>query len=686
LGASGVLIPQTTAPEGPVSAARVAVWPWREAAKRASRTLRFAAPNGQDLALRSTRSRGTVQVNIGRDRLGRFFPVLLGLTLLASVLEGVGASLLHVQALGRASISTAVFAIAVLVAGYQVRAGRPVKARIVLAISLIAFGALGGLMIPGVGQATALLPVVSFILLLPHTSRGQLLTVSAATIGSTLLILVVDRAAGAPPDADLVLGLFRDAILVGVVILVLAGVADFAMESRDSLRELGDTTKRQLRVTTARLALVAALRRVRRLPTPEATAGSIATALADLPLVDFAVILEATDDGLSVLATAGVQANPIQVAQVMPASRAEYLLDRSRSGAWAQLWADRPGPGLDDDEMTEIGVEGQAFAPILADDEIVGLISIATTDRDQAEHLVADLPSVSEAAAVANAILAPMIVARRRLRTAEVRIAQTIASGAFQMVFQPIVDLDTGLTVGFEALTRFEGGDAPDKVFAEAAKVGLGPDLEAATLTAALRDAAGLPADAWLALNVSPTFLGESARLISILANRTRAITVEITEHEVIDDYGPIRAAMGALGPDIRLAVDDAGAGVANFRHLVELRPALVKIDAGLIRGVNADVARQAVVVGLVHFAEVSGAFVLAEGIETEAEQETVQRLGVTLGQGYRLGRPAAAETWSQYQIVAPSVRPVNIISIRKRAKRASRQSKGRLFHRRASS
>jgi EAL domain-containing protein (putative c-di-GMP-specific phosphodiesterase class I) len=621
-------------------------------------------------------------VSLGRDRLGRFFPVLLVLTLLASVLEGAGALLLDVPALGRASISTAVFAMAVLIAGYQIRAGRPVRARIVLAISLIAFGALGGFIVPGVGKAMALLPVVSFILLLPHTSRGWLVMVSAATIGSTVLILAVDGAAGAPPPGDdVMLALFRDAILVGVVILVLAGLADFAMESRDSLRELRDSTERQLRVTTARLSLVATLRRVRQLPTPEATAGSIATALADLPLVDLAVILEVTDDGLSVLAAAGDHANPIQVAEVMPASRAEYLLDRSRSGAWAQLWADRPGPGLDDHEMTEIGVEGQAFAPILAADEIVGLISIATTDRDQAEHLVADLPSVSEAGAVAEAILAPMIVARRRLRTAEVMIAETIASGAFQMVFQPIVDLDTGLTVGFEALTRFAGGDAPDKVFAEAAKVGLGADLEAATLTAAVRDAARLPAHAWLALNVSPTFLGESARLISILAHRTRPITVEITEHQVIDDYGPIHAAMAALGPDIRLAVDDAGAGIANFRHLVELRPALVKIDAGLIRGVNADVARQAVVVGLVHFAEVSGAFVLAEGIETEAEQETVQRLGVTLGQGYRLGRPAMVEAWSQHHVVAPTVRPANVISMRKRAKRARTRCRDRISH-----
>jgi EAL domain-containing protein (putative c-di-GMP-specific phosphodiesterase class I) len=607
-------------------------------------------------------------VGVTRDRLSHFFPALLGLTLTASILEGAAALLLSLPVLGRASISTALFAMAVLIAGYQLRAGRPVRARIALATTLTLFGAVGTLLVPGVGQAVALLPVVSFILVLPHTSRRWLVTVSAITLGSILFILAVDGAAGPRPAADVAMSLFREAILVGVAILILAGLADFAMESRDALRELHVSATRQLRVATSRLSLLAALRLVRRLPTRQATAGSIAGALADLPLVDVAVVFEATEEGLSVLATAGDEGNPVKFADVVPAERAEYLLDRSRSGAWGELWADRPGPGLGDEAMTDLGVAGQAFAPILADDEIVGLISVTTTDGEEADHLVADVPSVSEAAAVAGAVLAPMIVARQRIRTAETRIAEMIASGAFHMVFQPIVDLDTGLTVGFEALTRFASGDPPNEVFADATQAGLGADLEAATLTAAMRDAADLPTQAWLALNISPTFLGESARLSNILSERTRPITLEITEHQVIDDYAPIHAAMAALGPDVRLAVDDAGAGVANFQHLAELRPALVKIDAGLIRAVNASVSRQAVVAGLVHFAAASGAFVLAEGIESAAEQAMVQQLGVTLGQGYHLGRPARVDAWTRPHAVTLRARPANVIPIRKRA------------------
>jgi EAL domain-containing protein (putative c-di-GMP-specific phosphodiesterase class I) len=82
------------------------------------------------------------------------------------------------------------------------------------------------------------------------------------------------------------------------------------------------------------------------------------------------------------------------------------------------------------------------------------------------------------------------------------------------------------------------------------------------------------------------------------LGLRARPLVLEITEHDTIEAYRPLREAVQRLGPDVRLAVDDAGAGVANFTHLVELQPAFVKIDASLVRGVNTDLGRQAVVAG----------------------------------------------------------------------------------------
>src|SRR6185369_547303 len=194
----------------------------------------------------------------------------------------------------------------------------------------------------------------------------------------------------------------------------------------------------------------------------------------------------------------------------------------------------RTMPTLKDERLTELGLKAQAFAPILSGDVIVGLVIVATTDPAEAEHLLADLPAVSEAAAIAGTILAPALMARRQTGAARIRIAEVIAARAFHPVFQPVVDLRSGLTVGFEALTRFAHGEPPDQVFSDAAEAGIGAELEAATLSAAVRDAAFLPGEAWLSLNVSPSFLAAYDELAGILAGRNRPIILEVTEHERI--------------------------------------------------------------------------------------------------------------------------------------------------------
>lgn len=196
----------------------------------------------------------------------------------------------------------------------------------------------------------------------------------------------------------------------------------------------------------------------------------------------------------------------------------------------------------------------------------------------------------------------------------------------------------------------------PDHVFARALACGLGIALETVTLAAAIHEAQQLPAGAWLSLNVSPALLAGGDTLGRLLAHTSRPIVLEVTEHEAIAAYAPLREAMRVLGPKVRLAVDDAGAGVANFNHLVELRPNFVKVDIGLVHGVDSDPSRRAVVVGLVHFAAEAGCEVLAEGVETEAERATVMDLGVTLGQGYLLAKPASAMAWQK--VPAPHEAP----------------------------
>jgi EAL domain-containing protein (putative c-di-GMP-specific phosphodiesterase class I) len=213
-------------------------------------------------------------------------------------------------------------------------------------------------------------------------------------------------------------------------------------------------------------------------------------------------------------------------------------------------------------------------------------------------------------------------------------------------VYQPIVDLGTSEIVGFEALTRFDSGDRPDHVFADAWSVGLGPDLEVVTLKAAVEAAARLPPGPWLSLNISPRLFGMRPDLASILAKVGQPLVIEVTEHQAVADYEALRMAIQAIGPGVRLAVDDAGAGAANFAHIVGLRPDFVKLDMGFVRDIDSDVSRQALVVGLGHFALTAGCPLIAEGIETRAEAETLANLGAGLGQGYLYGRPAPIEHW----------------------------------------
>jgi EAL domain-containing protein (putative c-di-GMP-specific phosphodiesterase class I) len=200
--------------------------------------------------------------------------------------------------------------------------------------------------------------------------------------------------------------------------------------------------------------------------------------------------------------------------------------------------------------------------------------------------------------------------------------------------------LASGQPVGYEALTRFADGTPPDRMIADAHAVGLGLDLEVACLRAALEAADVLPEDAWLSLNVSPNVILHPNELPGLLAGRSRRFVIEVTEHAEIGDYAAVRRAIAGLGPTVSLAVDDAGAGFASLRHIVELAPRFLKLDISLVRHVDRDLTRQAMVAGLTQFASRAGSQVIAEGIEDAAELEMLRDLGVPLGQGYLLGRP----------------------------------------------
>ena len=224
------------------------------------------------------------------------------------------------------------------------------------------------------------------------------------------------------------------------------------------------------------------------------------------------------------------------------------------------------------------------------------------------------------------------------------QILGVLEGGGMECVFQPIVALDSGEPVGFEALARFDAEPvrSPGAWFAEAATIGHGLALEIASVETAVTSFTQLPAETFMALNVSPASL-VSPRLTSAIATAPLdRVIVEITEHAPIADYPQLRSSLSALRREgARLAVDDVGAGHASLRHILQLEPDVIKLDVSLTRDIDSQRAQRSLASALVTFGREVEAIVIAVGIETDAELAVVRDLGIPWGQGYYWGRLA---------------------------------------------
>ena len=333
------------------------------------------------------------------------------------------------------------------------------------------------------------------------------------------------------------------------------------------------------------------------------------------------------------LAACGRLRERVTPGATVPTAEALLLCERSTGGPWIQ-----PRPGRNHDPAI-----ASAFIPVLHGGEVVGLLEAAWVDgppETGTRELVRCLSDLYEFAAQAGNELGPALAAAGEVSGARVALEALLAQHSFRPVFQPILDLAARKIRGYEALIRFADGSRPDLRFAEAGAAGLGTMLELACLRASLEAARAFPDDLFLSLNVSPGLVLKSSELARLLSTTNRPLILELTEHVSIDDYNSMRAAISRLGPNVRIAVDDAGAGFSTLHHLLALKPNVVKLDLALVRGIEADLVRQSLVAGVVHFAARTDCTVIAEGIETEEELAAMLSLKVPLGQGFLLGKP----------------------------------------------
>jgi EAL domain-containing protein (putative c-di-GMP-specific phosphodiesterase class I) len=229
------------------------------------------------------------------------------------------------------------------------------------------------------------------------------------------------------------------------------------------------------------------------------------------------------------------------------------------------------------------------------------------------------------------------------------RIAHVLATPALlRPVFQPILSLVAGNVVGYEAFSRFatEPVRPPERWFAEATRVGLGPELQALAIERilAIATGAGLPDQAFLSLNVSPRYLAHPSVDAALAGADPSLLVVELTEEEAVHDYGALRRAMAPhVERGVRFAVDDAGAGFASMRHVTELGPAYVKLDAYLIRGMRNRRTLQAFLRAINGFTSEIGATLIAEGVEGAGDLAVLTQTGFPLlAQGFGIARPGA--------------------------------------------
>lgn len=275
----------------------------------------------------------------------------------------------------------------------------------------------------------------------------------------------------------------------------------------------------------------------------------------------------------------------------------------------------------------------------------VGASTICSDDDVRLERLVYD--ALEQAIADSHT---------REIADSTDRIAclRDILSGEeIRTLLHPVLELETMAVIGYEALSRgpeYSEFERPDKLFSVAYDADLVMRLERVCRKRALEVAARMPEGKLLFLNIEPEAVADPQLRDAVTTDMLAAanvppssIVLELTERAAISDFPAFRSTLDfirALG--FSVAVDDAGAGYGSLQCLAEVKPEWLKVDISLVRGCDGDDVRASLVESLVTFADRVGAKLIAEGIETEAELETLRSMGVRYGQGFLLAMPEA--------------------------------------------
>ena len=320
-------------------------------------------------------------------------------------------------------------------------------------------------------------------------------------------------------------------------------------------------------------------------------------------------------------------------------------------------------PRVDRNACERVGLRSAMVTPLHCEGELVGVLKVVS-DRPDAytrrhedllQTLAAFIGSMLHSAleharvsAIVEQSASDETGAAANRDAERARLQALIESGGIHPVFQPIVELANGRIVGHEALSRFDSAD-PQPVhawFQMANRVGMCVELESACMSAIVEESRRCMAlPGYISLNVSPKTLMEYDFGQLPARGDRGGWVLEITEHSVVTDYPVLARRVQELqAQGFRIAIDDAGAGYASLRHVLRLAPDIVKLDVSLTRDIDTMLRHQQLASAIMSFSRETGMALIAEGVETPGERDTLVRLGVPYAQGYLFGRPAPAQ------------------------------------------
>lgn len=238
-----------------------------------------------------------------------------------------------------------------------------------------------------------------------------------------------------------------------------------------------------------------------------------------------------------------------------------------------------------------------------------------------------------------------------------------IEEGLITTLYQPIVSLINGKTLGYEALSRGPKESilhSPVELLRVAEMNNQLWLLESLLRRKAFENIEGQIGEELLFINVDPRIIedpdfqsGMTMEHLKRNSMHQSKIVFEITERTAIYDYQKFRSIINNYkGQNYMIAIDDAGSGYSGMRTITETKPHFIKIDMDLVRDIDTDPFKQAILNAFVTLAESTNINLIAEGIETKSELETVINLGVAYGQGYYLQEPRALINCIDYNLV----------------------------------